>query len=86
MPLRLALLALSLIFLAGCGHFRKEAETEAAPAAEVRRPVAAAGETCSGIAGNSVQKGSPASSKRAPAIRRPTPVPARKPRPPAPGS
>lgn len=55
--MRLALLALSLPLLAGCGHFKKEAETETAPAAEVSRPVAAAGEMCSGIAGIQCAKG-----------------------------
>ncbi len=51
--MRLALLVLSLTLLAGCGHFKKEVEADAAPApsAEVSRPVAAAGEMCSGIAG-----------------------------------
>ena len=49
--MRLALLALSLTLLAGCGHFKKETAADAPPAAEVSRPVAAAGEMCSGIAG-----------------------------------
>ena len=49
--MRLALLALSLTLLAGCGHFKKDAAADAPPAAEVSRPVAAAGEMCSGIAG-----------------------------------
>ncbi len=47
--MRLALLALSLTLLAGCGHFKKV--TEEAPAAEASRPVASVGEMCSGIAG-----------------------------------
>jgi hypothetical protein len=49
--MRPALLALSLALLAGCGHFKKETATDEQPAAEVSRPVAAAGEMCSGIAG-----------------------------------
>ena len=49
--MRLALLALFLTLLAGCGHFKKDAEAETAPAAEVSRPVAGAGQMCSGIAG-----------------------------------
>ncbi len=49
--MRLALLALSVTLLAGCGHFKTEEAAEAAPTAEMSRPVAAAGETCSGIAG-----------------------------------
>ncbi len=49
--MRLAFLALSLPLLAGCGHFKKDEEAEAAPAAELSRPFAAAGEMCSGIAG-----------------------------------
>ncbi len=49
--MRLALLALSLILLVGCGHFKKDSEADAAPAGEVSRLVAAAGEMCSGIAG-----------------------------------
>jgi hypothetical protein len=55
--MRLALLALSLTVLAGCGHFRKDADADVAPAAEVSRPVAAAGEMCSGIAGIPCEEG-----------------------------
>jgi hypothetical protein len=51
MLMRLALLALFLTLLAGCGHFKKDAEAETAPAAEVSRPIAGVGEMCSGIAG-----------------------------------
>ena len=49
--MRLALLALSLTLLAGCGHFKKSDTTEATTEAEVSRPIAQAGEMCSGIAG-----------------------------------
>jgi len=48
---RLALLALCLGLLTACGHFRTEDAADAPPAAEVSRPVAAAGEMCGGIAG-----------------------------------
>lgn len=49
--MRPALLALALTLLAGCGHFRTTTAADEPPAAEVSRPVAAAGEMCGGVAG-----------------------------------
>jgi len=69
--MRLALLALSLPQMAGCGHFKKDEEAEAAPAAEVSRPVAAAGEMCSGIAGIQCAEGLSCIFEDVPVTRRP---------------
>lgn len=49
--MRLALIALSLTLLSGCALWKKPAETAEAEPANVSRPIAAAGEMCSGIAG-----------------------------------
>jgi hypothetical protein len=85
--MRLALLALSLTLLAGCGHFKKDAEAEAAPAAEVSRPVAAAGEMCSGIAGIQCAEGLSCIFEDGACTRRPMrPAPVRQPQPSAPAN
>jgi len=49
--MRLAGLALSLILLASCAGVKKDAVSDAGTSTNVSRPVAAAGEMCSGIAG-----------------------------------
>ena len=75
--MRLALIALSLTLLAGCGHFKKDAKAETVPAAEVSRPFAAAGEMCSGIAGIQCAEGLSCISRKASATAwqtRPAPV------------
>jgi Kazal-type serine protease inhibitor domain len=55
--MRLAILVLSLTLLSGCGHFKKATAEDAGPPVEVGRPVAAAGQMCSGIAGIQCQAG-----------------------------
>jgi len=49
--MRLAVFALSLTLLASCAGVKKDTASDAPPSADVSRPVAAAGEMCSGIAG-----------------------------------